>query len=454
MLIVLCLFLQAVIRAATQSITIDEALNYSRFLNGSVSQIFLARYDANNHVLQSLLSWVSIHSMGVGELAQRVPTLAGCGLYFWAVIRLSRLLFGSGPGHLLSTVLLAGNPYVLDFFTVARGYGLALAFLSLAVVTAAELGPRPALIGVWSALSVASSLACLFPVAGLFCALAAIVYPKAIGRFLLQIVAPFVLVAGAILIIPLRTVDKNTFIFGADTWIQAIWSLLNPSFAHNQMLPLPGVWGTISGTIYRWLPYAILPGTALLIAAFALVYYRRGKRMEAVVCAFPTFTLALLCAAHILIGLRLPIMRTGIYLLFMMPLGLLAVVRTRGPVRWICLPLMTLLALAYVRQWKPAYVEEWRFDASTREFARSIEAIRAYSGRDRLKIGGSWMFGESLNYYRVVNGYTHWLPVERSEAAAPADIYLLMEPDAPVADKLKLKIITRDPRSGSVLASP
>jgi uncharacterized membrane protein len=128
LLLLAFVFAASVYRAATQSFTTDEAFSYNLFLSGSWSRLF-GGYDAAHHVLYSILAKLSITLFGLSEFALRLPALVGCLLYLAAAYRLCRRLLPYGAAFLLPLALLSLNPHMLDFFSAARGYGLAIAFL-------------------------------------------------------------------------------------------------------------------------------------------------------------------------------------------------------------------------------------------------------------------------------------------------------------------------------------
>src|SRR5215469_152592 len=80
-------------RAATQSITHDEALTYANYLVLPFSQLF-NYYDANHHFLNTVLMHFSTSVFGFSEWSMRLPALAGAALYFAGVYRLVRHFFG------------------------------------------------------------------------------------------------------------------------------------------------------------------------------------------------------------------------------------------------------------------------------------------------------------------------------------------------------------------------
>jgi len=477
--VLLFLFVSVTLRAGRQGITGDEAYNWALFLKGALNHVFLANYDANNHVLYTALAWLSIHWLGLNEFNLRIPTIAAAAIFFITTHRLSSLFFGNRPWHLLSAIILAGNPYVLDFFTVARGYGLALAFFSLAllnVLSASREDPvspgRLFRTSVWAALSFCSNLTFLFPILALFGALTVALFQRIerrvsdAGRLASQLLrtcaGPFVVISFCVLVMPLRTATKASFYVGASTWPETVDSLLRPSFSHNYRVPFLAMRPDFFWSLYSHFERELVPLLALLIVAYALFcLFRRREEDWPLVISSLTFALAIfgLWCAHELLGVKLPIMRTGMYLLFLFPLPLLALLSIPGrlPAWRIGLalsPIFVLISYCYARQWTPRATWDWRYDASTREFARTIDILGIDAGLHNIKVGGSWVFEPALNYYREKNSYSNWLPVVRQKVTDPADFYVLNEEDRPTAAALKLRILIDDPNSGSVLAAP
>jgi hypothetical protein len=480
LLVLAFLFITVVLRAGRLSLTSDEALTYLFYLDGPINKIFFSPYEANNHVLNSVLCWVSIHLFGLNEFNLRIPSLAASVVFFATVYRLSSWLFEKRVLHVLAVVLLAGNPYLLDFFSLARGYSLALAFFSLALfnvmlsVRDAELQPeRLFRIALWLAASVTANLAYLFPAVALWVTLALLasrytgtrwqsVLPLA-SRFLRFGFGPFLVFSFCVLIMPLHYATKDTFYFGAGSWHDTVESLVSPTLFHNARIPLLAKWPALFWAIYQRSQTVFVPVLALLACALAVAALLRWRQANAALfVAAVTFAVLLLglSFAFYALGVKLPMMRTALYLLVLLPLPFLALLGIRSE-RWerraglSLSPLLVLWALFYVAQWNTARsVIEWRFDASTREFAKAIEILRVACRQDSIRVGGSWIFGSSLNFYRFKYAYTHWLPVGRpNQPSDPADYYVLSATDRPVVDALHLRVIIDDPLSGSILAT-
>src|SRR5262249_24069561 len=150
----------------------------------------------------------------------RLPSLLGGALYLAMAFRVSRRLVGDGPRLPVLVALLVLHPYVLDFLSAARGYGLALGFLFWALdVLLQSLGEGPgtnpasrghgARASVALGLAVASNLAFLFPAVALAAAFVAIWLARtergtpAISRLIGRLVLPGLLVAAGLMAGPL-----------------------------------------------------------------------------------------------------------------------------------------------------------------------------------------------------------------------------------------------------------
>ena len=81
--LLLVIFSMIVYRAATQSITIDEVYTYQNFVAPAWSQV-LTTWDANHHVLNSVLTKLTTGVFGTSELALRLPSLLGGLIYLLA----------------------------------------------------------------------------------------------------------------------------------------------------------------------------------------------------------------------------------------------------------------------------------------------------------------------------------------------------------------------------------
>lgn len=131
--VLLCLVIMTALtyKAATSSITHDEAGTY---LNHIVERqsVWACRTDpgcwriANNHLLNTAMITVAVDLFGPDELAIRLPNLLALMLYLWGCGVILIRLSANYLELLLGFALLCLNPFCMDFFALARGYGIGL----------------------------------------------------------------------------------------------------------------------------------------------------------------------------------------------------------------------------------------------------------------------------------------------------------------------------------------
>jgi hypothetical protein len=259
----------------------------------------------------------------------------------------------------------------------------------------------------------------------------------------------------------MHTASRDAFYFGSASWRDTIGSVVSPTLFHNLRIPLLGKWPTLFWAIYQLSQTIIIPALALLIAVFAVFCSVRRRRDNTALFLTALLFITLIVGlsfAHSALQVKLPLMRTAVYFVFLMPLPLLALLACERKsfeyrTGLVLLPLLLLLTLFYIPQWTARATSDWRYDASTREFAKSIELLRTYKGAENISIGGSWIFEPALNFYRERYGYTHWKPVARNaKLTDPANYYVIAAQDKPAIQAMKLRVLVDDPISLSALA--
>ena len=117
-----------VTRAFLVPMTYDEAATYLRYIDAGPWALFDFSV-ATNHFLNSVLTRLSSQLLGDAPWALRLPNvLAGFGYLIFAGALVRRA--DRGAVGLAGFVLVVANPYLLDYFALSRGYGLAIALLT------------------------------------------------------------------------------------------------------------------------------------------------------------------------------------------------------------------------------------------------------------------------------------------------------------------------------------
>ncbi|HYP07642.1 MAG TPA: hypothetical protein VER03_15520 [Bryobacteraceae bacterium] len=432
----LCLY-----RAATQSLTIDEAFTFLHYVDTPWRDVF-GEYSANNHVLFSLVSRVFRHKFGQSEIVLRIPALIGCLLFLLASFRISRAAVGEGWLLPLTLAVLTLNPLVLDFMAAARGYGLGLGLFWWALYLVWR--ERLWVAGVLAGLSIAANLIYVIPLA----ALGAAAIPLYVRRrrfwdLIYSYALAAILVAFTILVIPVSK-GAGQFYYGASSLADTVSSLVNDSLPADSIL--------IARVVAPAAFFIAMPLGAWLL------WRHNSPQSELLAIVLTIIGFAVLCwvTMHRLLGFVYPLNRTAIYMLPLVGLAV-ALGGALTPKRWVSIPLIALaavLATLYIAQIRTGYFKEWRDQAGMNRLMRHLKDDAAGLARARqITAGGTWNLEYSMRYY----GKRHripWLKVldaTERETVRP-DYYILTRDEAKKAHELNLKVIDTDVLSGTILA--
>jgi uncharacterized membrane protein len=126
LIIGLFLLVYSIIRAATLSFTIDEAATFFYIKNIHISHLANG-FNANTHILNTLLSGIFYLIFGVSEWALRLPNLLAHALFIYYTYLITKKWF-KGIYLVAGFLFLNLNPFMFEFFSLSRGYGLSIAF--------------------------------------------------------------------------------------------------------------------------------------------------------------------------------------------------------------------------------------------------------------------------------------------------------------------------------------
>ena len=400
-------------RAATQSITVDEAGTYLNF--GQHWGDIWNNYDPNNHVLYSILAQLSIRALHVSEFSLRLPSvLAG----FFLILGVHRILAATVPSAVTRWIALAGvglAPLLLDFSVAARGYVLGLALLMWAVYFSIQ--KRDLWAGVFAGLSVATTLHLAFAAIGLAGA------PLVLGRGGMRTrvrrtnrVAEPAAVVFLLLWFPiLRQTQLSQFYLGLPT-IQE--SLRN--FVSLTLRAYPGHGGWLgSGAFIRTIEYFVLPPLVVFVIAVATRSFRLTKDSRQSLT--PALTLvAALCGillSHFFFGLSYPVDRLWLYL-FVLLAAAWAIAVSQVPVAWVRRlngGLAAILVAQMLTQLHVRYFTVWQFDAGIKQAAQVIRDDVRGLPPGSVSVSATWYNYPAMEFYRRAYRITALQPIERHD---------------------------------------
>lgn len=142
---------------------------------------------ANTHWLNSILMKLWSIILGDHPLSLRLHSVLAFPFFTYAIYRLG-LLIKNIPAQILFYCLLVLNPYVLDFFALARGYGLAITFQAWSFLLFCSAVQQHFSYRLWlriallSAFALAANLSYLYMVLGIAAAFSIFTLQKASFR--------------------------------------------------------------------------------------------------------------------------------------------------------------------------------------------------------------------------------------------------------------------------------
>ena len=124
--------LYVVLRAALVPWVHDECASLYWFVERGEYLPFQAHWDANNHVLSSAIGTWAYQLAGLGLFVSRIGSVLAFVVYAWASYHLGRPVQDDIVRWCLWAALLL-CPFVIEFFSLFRGYGLEVAFWLVAI---------------------------------------------------------------------------------------------------------------------------------------------------------------------------------------------------------------------------------------------------------------------------------------------------------------------------------
>lgn len=124
-------------KAAIVQITHDEVYTVMQLTPQPIWDLITYKSSyTNNHILNTLLCKLSCNLFGMNTLSGRLPVLISFIFYFYFCFRLAESVFKTDETRWYQWAMLSVlicNPYLLDFFSLARGYGIAIACMMGAI---------------------------------------------------------------------------------------------------------------------------------------------------------------------------------------------------------------------------------------------------------------------------------------------------------------------------------
>jgi len=407
-LLFLLLFFYVLCRAYILGFTHDESLTFT-IINNYSGQL----KTANNHWLNTILTYLTAKFFGYSEIALRLPNVISFLIYCFFYYKITIDKKNSFATVILPLMFLFLNPFVLDFFSLSRGYGLALAFFSGSVFFILKLHDCLDTVTlvkglIFSVVTVYANYSFLLPILCLhFCHLSLNfnMYRRlniAKEHCISYMFGLVFLIPGVINILYLK--EKKLLYFGGTENIinDTFFSLLN-----------------------KTLHYKIIENqnTVIIILIFFLLLcgfkYRKNYRIFFILNVF-ICTVVLTVALNYFLGMKFPLERTALYYIFIIGVYfhyLLQNIFTEEKLFIICLfsstitLICTLILVSFVLSSNLSFARDWKYDADTK-LMTNILSTDVLEG-EKISLGINWLFEPTINYYRIVDRLEYLNPVNR-----------------------------------------
>jgi hypothetical protein len=471
------LFGYVLIRALAIPCTFDEGMTYVRFVRRPVRAILSPRQGpglpglaANNHLLNTLLAKGAEAAAGSSVAALRIPNVlafVSYALFSWLVLR--RL--APATVALAGFLALAGNIFVLDFFSLCRGYGLSLGFLAP---------------GIWFMLRALEDRA-----GGWVDSAAAVLCLSLAMLASFPLLAPLLVVAAGV---PVFRIVRERW-GGDGSWDGVPREILPGAFiltgafvvglpylaalSRADALYFGGTKGFVSDTVGSLVrdslyaaPFttrisALLPVWIAMawaaVTMFGLFVAGKGGRAASAIpylaCSIVldgTIVAAIL--ARGILGSRYPISRTAIFfvpLFFFTLFGAIGIAaRSPRPVlrnasTGVALAIAAAAVFPFASRANLRRPRYWAYDMDTPAMLDDLARMRAT--RDPIRLGFDPSLSSAINFYKVT-GPMPWLElVPRIRESTDAKFFYLLPIDRAAAESGGFRLVRSYPETGNIL---
>lgn len=463
------LFVYTFIKACILSITWDEAYSYLEYVRkGIFIQDQFDMMSANNHLLNTWLSIFFVKCFGVHEWVLRLPSLLAHLLF---LIFSARLVSRFQTRWLVVSafILINVHPYLLDFFSLSRGYGLSIGLMmtSIYYLYAFHNGykNKDAWLSLFTgALSVLANYVTLNYVMALFAVLVMLYMYHAKqetsqkSTFWRNIV-PAVVLFGVLLlvVVPMAFKLKEAgalFFGGQGFWKDTIHSIVDRSFYEIgysywfQRIAKTYIFLTITGA-----------------SVFVLIQIRKKNLSPNKLFLISMLLILAMCCASIILQNQLLdtlylIDRTALFLVVLFSVILVFFLNewSAEKPRVACIAYVSavLMSLHMGLAFNLKYVLEWKLNADTKEMLSDLEKIKTIPPeKSNLSINIPLPFETDINFYRDINQLTWINQVNRSgERSKLDDYYYLTQQEIATLHPDSIEILKIYPLTKNVLAKP
>ena len=442
-------------RACLQSVTIDEADSYLAFATADWPAHWYP--SSGNHVLNTILMRIVTSLAGLSHLTLRAPALLGAGIYVASIYALSMRIARDPWMRRPLFICLVYNPFLMDYLVAARGYSMALGFLTaglllmMRAVAEDKIGSNAIAASICAGLSFTANFSFGYVIAATLL-MFTIWGCRRTWKAPLHVLAPACVVIHVICGSTLWTFPRSQLYYGASSLREMFHSLVSASFDElNPFVVNPLIARTLQ-MVAPLLPYLFV---ALCLLQFGTMAPGLERTIARALVAILALALMMHWLAFRIAKIPLPNGRTAIFFvpLAVLLLGTCAANRSGPAVLRVCtIALLVTASVYFTGCLRLSHFKEWEFDVDVKE---AFAVLREIHRRDGIsEIPADWRYSSTLNFYRRYFHEESMAPFGH-ETPWPADkrAYVLWYPEGQsyIASE-HLRLIYRGRRSDLVIA--
>jgi hypothetical protein len=455
-------------KASSTCFTHDESYTYTRYVHQSFMDIISYKTPyTNNHILNTVLMKYSEVFFGSSELSLRLPNIFAFILY--SVF--STLLFCKYSPNLVFPfyLLMVLNPYLLDFFALARGYGLSIGFLVMSLYYlslhfTSKQNKHLILFNVGAFLAVMSNFSLLnyYMCALIIYNVINYVAPKLESRNnpfhffkLNKINILSVIISGMVLYEPLRRISKMSLLdFGGKNGFieDTLGSVIYDFFYEMYVTPFYEI-------ILKTIVLLVVALTTLLI--IKNVVQKKNDFFKTHITL--VFANLLLLALAIITIMQHLILNNDYYVhrfaLFFYPLFILNFVFLLNYfVRSFSIVIISISYICsflagfniYINHATTSY-KDWKFDSNAKVVMQKMVSEHEKYPNKQIQLGINWLFEPNTNFYRFTWDLKWLNPTHRNGISKHDDYFYVLETDTEFDSLATNPIIYKDLVANAVL---
>lgn len=431
LLLGLALFIYTIIRAVKVGFTHDESSSFINLIHEPIKDVFFNELNwqaANNHLTNTLFMQVGHHFFGGEEWALRWGSiLAGLIFLVYAFRTVNLWLSANSWWFFGAFCLFVLNHFVIDFFSLARGYGLCLGFEMATLYyffrwikqeEDSDLLKAGGALG----LGILSNFTLLDLMAAFFVAVTIVFYVRnknsgddARGRDVIYNVSTWlrtillpalpVLLALLLIIQPMRWINaKGEFEYGPQAFWET-WRVLVERYVHHPYLD------------YIWFKAPVLIIATILFAGmgYSLVKRFRTSGINSHPALFyaallTVLTMLVTAIQHYLLGANYLIGRTAVLFYPLLSsvavLYLIALKNRSHTARWKWILIVALVIVNFCSQINIRFSIEWPYDENTKEAALFVN--QQGDNEHKSYYGVSWIYYSTTIFYQQTLGLSNF----------------------------------------------